>query len=219
MDVVESLLAALGHESPAAPALAYGAGVLTSAGPCLAPRVAAIAGMAARVPAERRVQLHLCFVGGLASAYALIAASVVLLARLTAASPYVYALLAAALCAYGIKSVLDTRGDCHHELRASAAPSLGCAFVVGAGYALIVSPCCTPVIAAIATAGSMAPSPVLAASVALMFGFGHASPVLVGSLGVARLSGATRALAHRSELSVVSGAVMIALGGYYGILA
>jgi cytochrome c biogenesis protein CcdA len=174
--------------------------------------------MAARVPREKRWQLHLCFVGGLALSYALLAGSIALLARMTAASPIAYAMLAALLLWFGVRSVVRNPDTCEDHGHQSAITS-GSAFLTGAGYAFVVSPCCTPVVAAIAGAAGTLTSPEFAAAVAVMFGLGHASAVLLGSLAVSRLWRTSFAIARRPEFSIVSGAVMIALGGYYALLA
>jgi cytochrome c-type biogenesis protein len=92
-------------------------------------------------------------------------------------------------------------------------------FSLGAASALVVSPCCTPVVAAVIgmTAGSA--DPAARAMLLGAFTLGHAAPLfLAGALG-ALCDRPLRAWNASPAPAVVSGALMLALGGYYGMLA
>jgi cytochrome c-type biogenesis protein len=220
-DIVTALTSAVAMRSLAAPAIAYGAGVLTSAGPCLAPRIASLAAMSASAQGRQRAMLCAAFIAGLACSYAAIASSAALFGKMLAASTWIYVILALVLSYQGLRTIaLASRHTCGALARArSIAPSAGCAFVSGASYAFVVSPCCTPLVVSIAGIAGSSGSYLFGIVAALAFALGHATPLLVCGL-VTRLAAMFE---NRVQLrlagSMVGGSVMLALGGYYALLA
>ena len=189
------------------------AGLMTSLGPCVAPRYIAIAALLGE---RRRTRTVAAFVAGMLTAYAALGFGAGLLFGLAGHASALYAVLAAALALGGIATLL--RGPaCTHTTapprRASAA------FSLGAASALVVSPCCTPVVAAVAGMTVAGANQFGRAALLGAFALGHAAPLFAaGSLG----SLAARTFAHWNASpapAVVSGSLMLALGAYYGLLA
>jgi cytochrome c-type biogenesis protein len=215
--VVDELLNAVAGGSPIAPAIAFGVGIVTSAGPCLGPRLASLAGLAANARGAHRVRIVTAFVGGLCLSYTLIAASSALFSRVTALSMWVYAALAALLAWNGLRTLIVGERACVHG--ATGAGSCGSAFVSGASFAFVASPCCTPIVASVAGIAGLNDAHWFGLGVAAAFALGHAVPVILASLGAAGARVVGLSHAWRLPLSVVGGGVMLALGGYYALLA
>jgi cytochrome c-type biogenesis protein len=97
--------------------------------------------------------------------------------------------------------------------------SLGGMFLLGAGSALVISPCCTPVVAAIAGSAAATGSPIRGALLLATYAAGHAAPLFVaGNLGngVRRLLPRLR---NAQAPAIVAAVLLLALGCYYGVLA
>lgn len=216
IDPLSGALDAVAAGSPFAYPLALGAGVVTSVGPCVAPRYVAIAALA---HGARRPRLVIAaFVMGVVGAYVTIGFATTALAALRASSTYVYAALALALGTAGAVTLLRNAGDGHrHTGRVSA--GAGGPFLAGASCALVVSPCCTPIVAGIAGLTVLSGRPAQGALLLAAFAAGHVLPLLgVASLG-ARCA---TLLAHRAAANagaIVGGTLMLALAGYYAVLA
>lgn len=219
-DAVGAALAAVAARSAVAYPLVFAAGIVTSIGPCAAPRYIAVAACAHA--ARRPWAIVAAFAGGLVCAYVALGTAAGAIGTLWAASAATYALVAAVLAVSGVVTLARACGESHshesmHHGRRSA--SLGGVFLLGASSAFVVSPCCTPVVAGIAgltmTSGHSADGIMLLAA----FASGHVLPVLAcGALGT-RLSAALRRVAASQAPSVVSGSLMLALAAYYGVLA
>lgn len=214
-DVVGGAMAAVASNSLWSPLLAFCAGVVTSAGPCAAPRYAAMVGLAqAAEPRRRRARLA-SFGAGLCLGYAVLAMASGWILRLVAVSAYTYAAMAAALLAFGARS-LWTEQCSRCDAKATPASS-GAALLLGISLALVASPCCTPFVTALAM--GVAPDWKAALAAAVCFALGHLAPVaLLGAL--------SSALATRFDLrgaapamQTIGGAVSLALAGYYALLA
>ncbi|MEA2721266.1 MAG: Cytochrome biosis protein transrane region, partial [Candidatus Eremiobacteraeota bacterium] len=225
------------------------AGMVTSVGPCAAPRYVAVAACAHA--ARRPRTIVAAFACGLVCAYVALGLVAGALGTLWAASAAVYGLMAAALAVSGIVTLARARGGSHshshggvhddgdlhegvngdghahggvqgarrHNAAAPGNVSAGGVFLLGASSALVVSPCCTPVVAGIA--GLTLASGHSAAGISLLavFACGHVLPVLAaGALGT-RLSAALRHAAALQAPSIVAGSLMLALAAYYGTLA
>ena len=223
IDILGEGMRAVAMHSPVAYPLVFGAGVVTSVGPCTAPRYIAVAALvsASRAP----VRVVAAFVAGLVGAYVVLGAGVGLLGMLWSASWAVYAALAVVLGAAGLFTLF--RGDgsphdgSHHECRgARPRAGMGGTLLLGASSALVVSPCCTPLVAGIA-GFTMRSGGDAAAGAGLLAAFacGHAMPVIAaGALG-SRIASAMRRIAASHAPSVVAGTLMLALAAYYGALA
>ncbi len=203
--------------------LAALAGVATSIGPCVAPRYLALTAL---IGEHRPLGPILAFIAGITLVSVALGSAVSALATAVANVSLIDALLAIGLIAAGLLTLLREPHACAAGTHAppaarSHAPRARCsgAFALGAGSALVVSPCCTPFLAAFAGFGAFDRDPLLASSYLVAFALGHAAPLaLAGVLG-----GACAAHAHRVAASaapaIVSGTLMLALGAYYGLLA
>jgi thiol:disulfide interchange protein DsbD len=145
------------------------------------------------------------------------------------ASAAIYTVLAATLAASGIVTLAraghgahahdDVRRNARAAADAGRNVSLGGVFLLGASSALVVSPCCTPVVAAIAGLTMTSGHSVTGTSLLAAFACGHVLPVVAaGALGT-RLSAALRHAAASQSPAVVAGSLMLALAAYYGALA
>lgn len=221
-DIVGNLLTAVAHRSAIAPGLAFLVGIVTSAGPCLGPRLASLIGLAAGAHGVRRALIVGSFIGGLAASYAVIACSATLFLRMTGSSTWIYGGLAALLACYGVRALVFGERDhpCGHAAaRSKATRSCGSALLAGASYAFVASPCCTPIVASIAGIAGMNASRWFGLAVALTFALGHATPLLLASLGATQVSKLVSRRSWQVPISVINGSLMLALGGYYALVA
>jgi cytochrome c-type biogenesis protein len=215
IDVLDTGLRAVAGRSPLAYPLVFVAGLATSLGPCAAPRYVAVAALAnATGRPGRSVAL---FIAGLVGAYVCLGAAASALGAVRAWSTWIYAGLAVALALGGAMTLLR---DAHaHDEPRTGASNAGGAFLLGASSALVVSPCCTPVVAAIAgltiVSGRASDGVTLLAS----FGLGHAAPLLAAAFLSGRLSSVLRRAAATPAPAVVSGTLMLSLAAYFGVLA
>lgn len=217
--VSQGLAAAAARSAYAAP-LAFLAGAVTSVGPCVAPRFIAIAGMTAGAPRIRVWSLVAAFVAGLTATYAAFGAVSSLLARATAFSTYTYVLVAVALALSGVITLWRDGDRCDHRHEdPERRYTRGGAFLLGASFALVVSPCCTPLVAGILTYTSQAGTPLYGSALLACFALGHALPVLGVASGMSSVSSALGRFSVRQASSVVSATLMLGLAAYYAILA
>jgi hypothetical protein len=183
-------------------AAAFGTGAATSIGPCAAPRYLALAAIVADARGAARWTRVGLFALGLVACYLAIAQTATLLHVLIRSSAIVYALLALASLIFGLQSLRTSRSCAHAH---------GATMLAGGALGLVVSPCCTPVIALSAGIAAAA-SPYEALLCAAAFACGHIALLATIGIGVqaARFGEAAR---------TIGGALAIALAGYYGLLA
>jgi cytochrome c biogenesis protein CcdA len=212
IDVIGEALTSVAHGSSIAYPLVFAAGVSTSVGPCVAPRYVAVTALASA--SRRPFAIASAFLGGMVGAYVALGLVLGAVGLLWSHSPVVYAALAAALAVGGVATLLRTKHvGCNHN------GSGGGAFLLGASSVLVVSPCCAPIVAAIAGFTTFAGRTAEGVALLAAFALGHATPLLAFSAlgrGVARLfQHAALATAQR----VVGATLMLALAIYYGVLA
>jgi cytochrome c-type biogenesis protein len=209
---------AVAQRTVLAPLLVFAAGTFSSFGPCVAPRFIALAACTAQARRPRSVLL--AFVAGLVSAYAAFGLGSSLLAGARASASAIYAAVALGLFAGGLWTLV--RAGHPHAPRGAERDgerSLGAIVVLGASFAFVISPCCTPLVAVILAYTSMVGSAWYGAGLLALFALGHALPlVLYGALG-ARAAGVLRRAALGQAVAVTNGALMLALAAYYGLLA
>jgi cytochrome c-type biogenesis protein len=202
--------------SALAVAAAFTAGLSTSVGPCVAPRYLALTAIVARTRGRERWVRIGYFVAGLLACYALLATTASLISGVTALSRIVYVLLALGFLGFGLHA-LTVHSACSHGIPAQ--PSSGATLLGGSALGLVLSPCCTPVVAMMASMSISSGSYAMALTGALAFAAGHVAPlVTIGlGLGVAERFAPIRALSDAA--TTVSGGLSIALAAYYGLLA
>lgn len=214
IDPVGTAIGAVSGGSIGALPAAFAAGLVTSCGPCVAPRYVALAAL---LDDRARARTIATFVAGMLLVYALLGFGFGVLGLVTGQASLLYVVLSAALLAGGVRTLLAA--DCciadgrpARKLRTSGA------FSLGAASALVVSPCCTPVVAAVA--GFAGGESAAGTRVLLLaaFALGHAAPLFaavpLGAVVDRRLPFWNRGPGS----AIVSGALLIALGGYYGLL-
>jgi cytochrome c biogenesis protein CcdA len=207
---------ALAHPRIAQLPLLFVTGAATSVGPCIAPRYIAIAALLDRDP--RRMRTIVAFLAGLVLAYACLGFGAGVFATVSAHASTIDAVLAAALVGSGVLTIVRPARTCAHGAPAPVPARLSGVFALGAASAFVVSPCCTPIVAAAVGLAAFDRDPVAGALAVTAFALGHALPLFfAGTLGsfIHRIFGGSDA---RSATATVSGTLMIALGGYYGLL-
>lgn len=218
-DVYGSAIAALQQQSRTAAVLVFLAGIASSIGPCVAPRFIALS---ACMSSSRRPELVVgAFMVGLIAAYVSFGVVASLLGSITQISTFVYIVVAIALFIGGVRTLTKADTHCHtHDDTASIKEkSLGGIALLGASFAFVVSPCCTPLVAAILAYTSSVGHPAYGALLLGLFAIGHASPLfLIGSLG-AKIMKIFKNDTYGQAISVGSGSLMLFLAVYYAVLA
>lgn len=195
------------------PFLAFGAGLVSSSGPCVAPRFLAAAVLCSGEAGFGRWCKLVAFASGLCLGYLVLQTFYGAFANVSAYSAYVYGALAAGSLAAGGYGLLQTQ-------RATSVVgghrTHGAALLFGSILASVNSPCCGPLSIAAGFAGfGILFDPLAGAA----FAAGHALPVFgvgFGSSAIERLLGTYW---HREAAATVGGALAIALGAYYAVLA
>ncbi|HXP92446.1 MAG TPA: cytochrome c biogenesis protein CcdA [Candidatus Binatia bacterium] len=209
---------AVAERAVAAPPLVLLAGVLSSFGPCVAPRFIALAACVAQAPRPKIILVT--FVAGLVAAYASFGIAASLLGAARVFSSVIYAAVAAGLLAGGLTTIVQAghESDGARRARDRAERSLGGVFLLGASFAFVTSPCCTPIVAMILAYTSMVGFGFYGAALLAIFALGHALPLIAYGTMSGRVADSLRRFALRQAVSVTSGALMIGLAGYYGLL-
>lgn len=218
-DPISQGLAAVSARSVYAPALVVLAGAASSIGPCVAPRFIAVAGLTAGKSRAHALALVGAFVAGLTATYAAFGAVSSLLGRATQLSTYTYVAVAAALALGGVMTLWHGQSDCGHAHEHAKNGSIGGALLLGASFALVVSPCCTPLVLGILAYTSAAGSPVYGSGLLACFALGHALPVVAVAFGMNGMTGALQRYGVRQAAGVVSATLMLGLAAYYAVLA
>jgi cytochrome c-type biogenesis protein len=224
IDPVATAAAAVAAHSPGALAAVFCAGAVTSIGPCIAPRYVAVAALTNG--SRRAAHATLAFIAGLIGGYLTLGFGVGELGSLWSMSSTVYTLLALALGAGGIAGLIravphevHTCTTCEPAEVGVADRSLGAIFLLGAASVLVISPCCTPIVATIVATSTAIGQPLLGMLLLGAFACGHALPLLfAGSMS----SGVRRIVGHArlgQAPAIVGAVLMLALGIYYGMLA
>jgi len=197
------------------PALALAAGVASSCSPCVAPRMLAVAALTANKPARHALCVVALFAAGIVAAYSILVLSGTLIWHVVAYSSYLFVGIASVMTVAGVLA-LTRHPECGGVSVLHRKESLSSVFLLGAASAATFSPCCMPVIAAAVLYAHTA-GPLFAWLMAACFALGHAAPLLLVALG-SKLVG----FAHsgiQSAARVVAGALMLAVAGFYWVLA
>jgi len=216
IDAVGAGLLAVADGSVWAYPLVFGAGIATSIGPCVAPRYIAVAALATSARHPGRVLA--AFALGIIAAYVAIGSAAGLTSALRAGSSIVYALLAAALITAGAFALVRGAERPHaHDVRLPV--SVGGTLLLGAASAVVVSPCCTPVVAGIAGLTMVSGRPLEGVALLTCFAAGHVVPAILAAASGRRGTAIFARAAATGASNVVSGTLMLALGTFYGLLA
>lgn len=201
-----------------APIELFAAGILSSIGPCMAPRMIAVSAIIVQAKRRNAAASAGAFAAGLVFAYASFGAAAAVLARAVQSSTALYAALAVALGAGGILTLCQASHRCERrsEVRTK---NLAAIFLLGSSFALVVSPCCTPVVLGILAYGSTYSHPWTVCLLLAAFAAGHTLVLFSAGLGGRALANLIRAHALQEAATLVSGTLMLALAGYYVVLA
>ena len=213
MDILHLALESVAQQSAAALGFCFTAGLMTSLGPCVAPRLIAAASIAASTSGwRRRILLQISLAAGLCVGYLLVGVCADLLASLVSNVSVIYAVLAAALFIAGVRTIVTANGHGGCITMPSqrfATPT----FLFGVSFALVLSPCCTPIIAAIAQIAHFSGDWVFTSACIVSFACGHAVPMLcTGTCGIALRSSLVR---FESACSIVAGSLLVGMAAYY----
>jgi len=195
---------------------AFGAGLTTSVGPCVAPRYLAITAVVADANGRLRWLRVAAFVTGLLLCYGALATAATLIGTLIVFSQLVYIGLAVCFLCFGLRALAVNESCSHRHARNVSA---GSAMLAGMAMGLVFSPCCTPVVAMTAGVAALSGSPLGALSVTLAFAAGHVAPLAIAGLGLKLGGRIVPPASFPSLASTVGGGLSIALACYYGVLA
>ncbi len=217
-DLVRLTYAQTSYANPAAVLVAFGAGIVTSVGPCVAPRYVALAALVSGAPGRARLQRSVGFMIGIVAGYVALGMLASSAVRIAQGAPWLYGVLAAALLVGGVVTLVVRTGHTCRAHRGMLDTSHGGAFMLGAASAFVASPCCTPLIAAVGSYAFVVHRPAFSAAVIAAFALGHVLPLASVIFGVRALAPVVRGLGGEF-VSAVSGGLSIALALYYGLLA
>jgi cytochrome c-type biogenesis protein len=225
IDPVGSTMLALTSRSPAAFGLVFLAGVVTSVGPCIAPRYIAIAAIS---NGDRRpILATIAFVLGLIGAFMALGFGAGLLGTLWSLSGPIDIALAVGLVGGGCVTLVRAvpahaaNAACAHGSRVIAGRqrSLGAIFLLGAASAFVISPCCTPIVAAVVATSTAIGKPLVGVGLLFCYAAGHALPLFfAGSISTVVRRIVPPQISAQAP-AIVGAVLMLALGIYYGVLA
>ena len=214
------LLNAAGRSAIIAFPVAFALGILTSVGPCLPLRFAALSAHAT----ERRSALLLAcaFIAGCTIVNGIIGVGVVSVETIADYSTELYWVLAVLSLIAGIVVIVRKPSEHEHdhaERGSKPRASIGGVFLQGMLYGLPFSPCCAPAVIALLGMSTYAGVPGFGALLLAAYGFGHSVPLLVAP---PILNGLGAWAARRNfgpYLNVGTAAAMFCTAIYFGLLA
>ena len=214
------MLGAASTGSPYAFPFAFAAGAVSSVGPCVAPRFVAIAGFGCSHPSRTALCFAGAFVAGLITAYAALGSAASLIPYVFRMSTAVYVALAVMLAAAAVAQLWREEGE-QHLVCSKTRPvrNLGAAFFIGMSFALVVSPCCTPLVAGILTYTSMAGHPLYGSAVLVCFAVGHSLPLFAVAAAARQSAALLNRVAVRTAGRVMSAGLMLVLAAYYAVVS
>jgi cytochrome c-type biogenesis protein len=219
IDIVQAAVGAVALRSGAAPALVFAAGSLSCFGPCVAPRLIAVAACGQSPGRGSRVAAA-AFIGGLCAAYSAFGALAGVLGSVLDLSYWAYGALAAALSVSGAIGLVRAKSAsvCTVTHRPSNT-SLGAIFFFGAASALTIAPCCAPVVSVVAAYAAQSGDAMYGAALLAVFALGHGLPAAVLGLGAGAVAGTLRRFALHQATAVATAALCIVLSAFYWCLA
>jgi cytochrome c biogenesis protein CcdA len=96
--------------------------------------------------------------------------------------------------------------------------SHGAAFFLGASFALVVSPCCTPLVLGILAYSSATGNAWYGSALLACFAVGHSVPLLAAAGGTHGAGAILERCGARRAAGVLGAGLMLALAGYYAVL-
>jgi cytochrome c biogenesis protein CcdA len=216
MDVVSAALRSAGNGSAAGPALAFAAGAASSFGPCIGPRLLTLAALCSRHRGAQRWMVAGVFTTGICAGYAIVGTIAGAAGVASAFSPAIYRTMAIVAVAGGVWTIVRSESTCCERKQRVEG---GIGFFAGLVSASVTSPCCGPIGAALAGIAAASSGPRYAAAILCAFALGHVLPLAAVAAGSPRLRGALARAAASGAGATISGALMVAAGAYYAVLA
>jgi cytochrome c biogenesis protein CcdA len=171
-------------------------------------------GLCNGMPFGARARIFGAFVSGTVLGYLALANVAAVLTRVLGLSQVSYWAMSAILIVCAIVTLL--RADRHRcYSRQNTDEPLGGAFFLGLSSCLVLSPCCTPVIAGFgvyATGHALNPCMLV-----VSFCAGHVAPLAIGVASSGYLARISRKFATAS--ATVSAGLLASMGAYYALLA
>lgn len=213
-----ALWGALRDASAWGPLAALGAGLLTSAGPCVAPRWIAMSSMAASVDAGVRWKMLAAFIAGNCAVFIALGTIAGGIGAVAAASPFIDAAVAAAAIAAGTYTILRSAHvpACAHAGIRKGRTTLSGALLGGMAFGAVGGPCCGPVATVLAGVGVAGGSAGYSTALLGAYALGHCAPLVALHVGARFLQ---RLAIPTASVQTVSGALMLGLGAYFACLA
>lgn len=219
IDIVRATIGAVTLRSGAAPALVFAAGSLSCFGPCVAPRLIAVAACGGSPETGSRMAAA-AFLAGLCAVYSAFGALAGVLGSVLDLSYWAYGTLAAALSVSGVIGLVRAEpGRACTVPRGPSNTSLGAVFLFGVASGLIISPCCAPVVSVVATYAAQSGDALYGAALLAVFALGHGLPAAIIGLGAGAVAGTLRRFALHQATAVVSAALCVVLSAFYWCLA
>jgi cytochrome c-type biogenesis protein len=214
-----SAVALVAHGSPWAWIAVFAAGVVSSLGPCASPRIVALAALVVR--SGRPLVVGTAFISSLVGTYAGIGFAGGALGDLVRSASWIYATVALAGIVGGLVTLVGGLSDhcgvhATHDLDVTNA--ISAAVLSGVGFALMISPCCTPILGVVLAYTSARGEAARGAGLLAVYGLGHAAPLLPVVLGGGGAAGRIASSVWSDAVRVAAGSCMIGLGGYYALL-
>jgi len=219
MGPLDPVTQAIATGSPAAVLGVFMAGAASSLGPCVAPRYLAVAGLSTGT--RRPTGATIAFVCGLVTVYVTLGFTAGWAGSIHHGTPVIDAVMGIALVSSGIMMVWQAEPRTGHHCHGAAhiPATHGGPFLLGAASALVVSPCCTPMLAAIVATASALGRPLAGAALLACVAIGHALPLFAAGTIGGLLHRLPAAGAIAQTPAVVVGSLMIGLGAFYGAIA
>jgi cytochrome c biogenesis protein CcdA len=180
----------------------------------MAPRFLAVVALCEPRGRARRWWGIALFASGSCVAYALAGATGGFAQARFGASPLVYGAFAVAAIAAGVAVIVRTP----HAACDRATGRYGAGFLAGFAGALAGAPCCAPFAFALAGTAS-ARGPQYAAIVLASFALGQTLPLFVAAAGWSKANALLERALTSAGSATVAGAILVALGAYYAVLA
>ncbi len=218
MDLTSAALQAVAARNIWAPPLAFAAGVAVSIGPCVASRLVTVAALTLNKTPREVGRVLTAFIAGLVAAYSVLAVGGSLLWQMFRYSGYIYLAAAIAMSIAGLIVLLRKDRVCEHRSGERCHRSSGAIFLLGASSAATMSPCCVPIVAA-SIAYASTTGLLFAWITIACFALGHAAPLAIVATSSRAIGSAFSNASFQNATRVISGALMLALGGFYGVLA
>lgn len=191
------------------------AGLISSAGPCLATRCIALTALCSDKP-HRTVAINTaCFVSGVVLAYVLFGSVAAIVAKLLAFSSLTYAILALFLAVSGIRMLWHDASCCAPR---SSRPAAGGAVLSGMAISLVPCASCTPIVLSLLSLTGATGSVSFTCALLASFAVGHCVPLCMSVLATRGCRSLFRRRGNARAAGVIAGSITLAMSGYYAIL-